>query len=371
MPDEKSILKRELQYDLLVVGGGIVGVCLSLEAVRRGLRVALLEKGALGGATSDNSLRILHGGLRHLRRLDVRACRRYMVEQRAWLREAPAYFRPMRFVLSSRRGFALRNLPYAAGCLLYNLLAWDRNRGVPGAARLPLAGVDAHWRPYWYDAQILDPRNLVNHLAEAAQRLGLDIFTDTEVEKLRVQNGKVVGVQCLGRSAQQPLEFHGRVTATALGPWTNQLLAASSLAPVDVHWMQGINVSLGLRLSEHGQVLSRAGQRNYFAVPIEEGLMFGTGQYPLKGLPEAWSPEHLDPEVFLSDLEALLPEMKEGRKKVVKVYRGLIPATRAGGVEPLQSDILLNQAQTGLLCLVAAKYSSARWLAERAVATLN
>jgi len=86
-------------HDLIVVGGGIHGACVAWEAARRGLKVALIEAGDFGQGTSSNSLRTLHGGLRHLQRLDFVHMRESIRERREWLRLAPELARPLRFVL--------------------------------------------------------------------------------------------------------------------------------------------------------------------------------------------------------------------------------------------------------------------------------
>src|SRR5215831_419907 len=76
-------------YEVLVVGGGIYGACTAWEAAKQGLRVALIDAGDFGGATSSNSLRTLHGGLRHLQRLDFPRMRESIRSRREWLRLAP------------------------------------------------------------------------------------------------------------------------------------------------------------------------------------------------------------------------------------------------------------------------------------------
>ncbi|HEU5442394.1 MAG TPA: FAD-dependent oxidoreductase, partial [Steroidobacteraceae bacterium] len=128
-------------YDLVVVGGGIYGACAAWEGALRGLRVALIEAGDFGCATSSNSLRTLHGGLRHLQRLDFRRMRESIRERREWLRLAPHLARPLRFVLPTR-GQGLRGpLVMRTALWLNDLISADRNSGVREDRRLPRGAV--------------------------------------------------------------------------------------------------------------------------------------------------------------------------------------------------------------------------------------
>ena len=82
-------------YDVVIIGGGIYGVCVAWEAALRGLSVALVDKGDFGHATSSNSLRIIHGGLRYLQHLDIRRMRRAIRERMIWMRIAPHLVHPL------------------------------------------------------------------------------------------------------------------------------------------------------------------------------------------------------------------------------------------------------------------------------------
>ena len=84
-----------IRYDLLVVGGGIYGACVAWEAVLRGLSVAVVEKADFGSATSANSLKIIHGGLRYLQHGDIRRMRDSIFERTTLLRIAPHLIHPL------------------------------------------------------------------------------------------------------------------------------------------------------------------------------------------------------------------------------------------------------------------------------------
>jgi glycerol-3-phosphate dehydrogenase len=129
----KSLTGKE--FDLVIVGGGIFGVCAAWDAALRGLSVALLEKGDFSQATSANHLKMIHGGIRYLQHLDIYRIRESCRERSALLRIAPhlAYPLPIAF---PTYGHGLRGKEFlGAGFFLYDILTWDRNRGIPDPGR--------------------------------------------------------------------------------------------------------------------------------------------------------------------------------------------------------------------------------------------
>src|SRR4051812_31775852 len=124
-------------YDVLVIGGGIVGACVARDAARRGLKVALLERGDFGAGISWNSLKIVHGGLRSLQRLDVRQARAFVHERRAWLRIAPHLVEPIPFVVPTRGAGGESSLLMRAALALNDTVSRDRNEGVLPSRHIP------------------------------------------------------------------------------------------------------------------------------------------------------------------------------------------------------------------------------------------
>ena len=133
--DLASLANRE--HDLLVVGGGIHGAAAAWDAAQRGLSVALVEAADFGSGTSWNSLKTIHGGLRHLQRADIAGLRESVRERRALLRIAPAIVRPLPFLVPAYgHGLKGREALAVAVCL-NDLLSRDRNDGLREDRRLP------------------------------------------------------------------------------------------------------------------------------------------------------------------------------------------------------------------------------------------
>src|SRR3954453_15187177 len=122
MQRQPDALTEEV-FDLLVIGGGITGAGVALDAALRGLRVALVDKGDFAGGTSSVSSKLIHGGLRYLERGDIRLVREALHERARLLRNAPHLVRPLRFVLPFYRGARLPPWQWRAALTVYDLLA--------------------------------------------------------------------------------------------------------------------------------------------------------------------------------------------------------------------------------------------------------
>jgi glycerol-3-phosphate dehydrogenase len=136
-------MKRTLErlanesFDLLVVGGGIHGAAALREATSRGYKTALIEQGDFGQATSANSLKIIHGGLRYLQQGDFKRMRQSIRARRMFLQSAPHLVHPQPFLLPLY-GHGLRGREFmAAGLFLNDWMSWDRNRSLTPENSIP------------------------------------------------------------------------------------------------------------------------------------------------------------------------------------------------------------------------------------------
>src|SRR6202046_225307 len=122
-------------FDLLIIGGGATGCFTARDAAMRGLKVALVEARDFASATSAHNSKLAHGGLRYLRNLEISLVRESLAERRNLQRIAPHLVRPLPFLLPLYGAGLAERLTLKAGLTLYDLLSFDRNRGV--SAPLP------------------------------------------------------------------------------------------------------------------------------------------------------------------------------------------------------------------------------------------
>jgi len=231
-------------YDLVIVGGGIFGACAAWDAAQRGLSVALFERDDFCGATSANSYKIVHGGIRYLQHADLARIRQSSNERRAFLRIAPHLVAPRPIVIPTY-GRALRGrLFLRLGSLLYDLLVFDRNRGIRDPSRrVPLCSSidrdavlglfpdldseDLTGAVVFSDGQLLNPPRLVWAVIESAASLGAAVANHAEVRELLVDRKRIGGVRVLDRLSGDEHEIRARFVLNAAGPYAETLLERS------------------------------------------------------------------------------------------------------------------------------------------------
>ena len=203
--EQRDATRAELgraPYDLLVIGGGIIGAGIANEASRAGLRVALVDRGDFGAATSSASSKLIHGGLRYLRLGDVKLVREAHTERRALLRVvAPHLVRRIPFLFPVYRGGPYRPATIQAGLWTYSTLAGEKlgglvkperaRRSVPALRLEGLRGCGVYQDAWTHDGRLC----LAN--VTAAAEAGATVLNFAEVVDLRVL-GAACGAQRCG-----------------------------------------------------------------------------------------------------------------------------------------------------------------------------
>ena len=375
--------------DMIVIGGGVYGITLALEAACRGLRPILLERDDFGGRTSWNSLRIVHGGLRYLQRLDLRRFRESVKERRWWLANFPDLVTPLP-CLMPLYGRGLRRPAILRMALLADaLLGWDRNRRVAADLRLPTGRVLSRaetlercpWLEMeglsggalWSDALMLAPQRLLIEMLHRACEMGAVALNYTEVTEPLLAGGSICGVRAEDRLASTALEFRAPIVVNCGGPWTRSLscrldrdvpqLFRPSLA-VNLLLDRKLNAGTALALTA-----SRPGSRTYFLLPWQGRILAGTFHAKCD---EASPITQLDPhiiEAFIHALDATAPQLEIRPDQVVRTLWGHLPVQSYGSIDLSTRETILHHADHGgphgLFSIAGVKFTTARLVAER------
>lgn len=378
------------QYDVVVVGGGVLGLCTAAEAARSGRRTLLVERGpGLGGETSAAWFRLLHGGLRYLQRLDLVRHRKSIAARAHWLRRFPSLIEPLPCLMPLHGRGLKQPLPFRAAFALDALLAFDRNRDLPEERHLPrgrvLSAAQTRERfpavrreglqggALWHDAVVRDAPALIDALAEEAAAAGAAIRTSCEVDRLDVENGRVRG---LGGEGWQ--ERAGAVVLTA-GPWSRGLAARFHREMEHLFRPSlAFNLLLDRKAPCDGGVAvqaSRPGAPFLFLYPLDGGTYAGTWHLPWTGAVARPEPAPEAIGAFLADLNDAVPGLGADRRHVRRVMAGLLPATREGTADLADRPVLVDHGAEGgpmgLLSAVDVKFTTAPMLAARVVGLLD
>ena len=389
------------QFDLVVIGGGILGACVARDAALRGLKTALVEKGDFGSGTSANSLKILHGGLRYLQQLNFKGMRESIRERSIWLRTAPHLTEPLPVVVPTYgHGLAGREILRLA-LAVNDVVSWDRNRDLEAERRLPpgrslsrrecLDLVPECDRPgltggvQFYDAQMYSAERLVLAVVQAASAAGVVADNYVEVEVPLLRNGKLEGVRARDRLSGGALEVRGRLLINAAGPQAMALAArllgrtprsapARSLAMNLVLPGQGHRVAFALPGAAVGPAaVARGGGRHLFFAPWRGRMLAGTAHYPHDGAPGRPAHSEADIRRFLGEVNQTWPGKPFGMDDVQLVHAGLLPAHpgRPGDeVRLVRRHQVVDHATDGadgFLSVLSVKFTTARLAAEEAV----
>lgn len=392
----------ETAHDLLIVGGGIHGACAAWDAALRGLSVALVERDDFGAATSGNSLRIIHGGLRYLARGDLPRMRESIRERSVLLRIAPRLVRPLPVLVPTRGAGTQGRLALGTALCLNDALSLTRNRRLDPAHRLPhgrllsrreclrlfpgFEAKDLTGGALWYDAQMDHPERLTLSFVQAAAGRGAAVANYVEVERFLTEAGWVRGVQARDRSTGRGFEVRARLVLITAGPWTGALVELAGGRPVGAtpgHAV-ALNLVIARRLAEVAVgVRSPSGPREdpvcggnrfLFLTPQGETTLLGTWYAVDQGGDERATVER-GAEALLHEFNAACPALRLSPDDVVRRQWGRLPLK--AGVEPGRPQALAERARVvnhresdgrhGLFSVEGTKYTTARRVAERVV----
>lgn len=277
-------------YDIAIIGGGISGVGIAQYAAAAGYSTLLIEKGEIGGQTSANSSKLIHGGLRYLESGQINLVRKSLLERRNLLDLAPSLVKPVAFYIPVYQDSRRNPLTIRAGLSLYALLSefdplgrfvsipavhWHRFKG------LKLSGLKAVFQ-YW-DAQT-DDKLLTQAVARSAQALGAHIYAEAEFLQL---NHLKEQIELSFRHRGEVQQIETKLVINAAGPWVNEVLAhvEPPLAGVEIDWVQGAHLLLDLPAPEGILYLESCfDKRVIFVMPWYGQMLIGTTETVLTSI---------------------------------------------------------------------------------------
>jgi glycerol-3-phosphate dehydrogenase len=362
------------RFDVLVIGGGITGAGIALDAAARGFSVALVEKGDFASGTSGRSSRLVHGGLRYLEHREFGLVRESLRERGILYRLAPHLVRPIpMYMLADDLRDRAR---YGAGLTGYDLLAAGRNIGIHRSVtaeqvRQAIPGLAGRPRGYRYFECQTDDARLTIEVARAAQAFGAVLANHARVERL-LGGLRVEGAAAVDEITGQGFEIRAAVTVNAGGVWADRVRSLAAAGRERLLPSKGVHLVFApgaVRTKAALAVPSAAGDGRYvFLVPWEDRVYAGTTDTPYSGDLDRPAVEDSDRDYILSAVARGFPGVSE--RDVVACWAGLRPllsqdrAPADARTSDLSRKHVLFEDPPGLFTITGGKLTTYRAMAE-------
>ncbi|ARQ71627.1 glycerol-3-phosphate dehydrogenase/oxidase [Streptomyces marincola] len=357
-------------YDLLVVGGGILGTSVAWHAAQSGLRVAMVDAGDFAGATSSASSKLVHGGLRYLQTGAVRLVAENHHERRVLSRDvAPHLVNPLTFHLPVYRGGPHGAAKLGAGVFAYSALSafGDGVGRVISPARA--AAVNPALRTenlkavaVYHDHQMNDARVAVMTV-RAAVASGATVLNHAEVTGLRFTRGRVTGADVRDRLDGTEFGVSARLVLNATGPWVDHLRRMENpAAEPSVRLSKGAHVVLRRTVPWRAAMATPVDKfRITFALPWEDQLLLGTTDEPYEGDPGEVRATEGDIAQILDEAALAVRGEHLSRSLLTYAFAGLrvLPAG-PGGVASARRETVVSEGSGGMLSVAGGKWTTYR-----------
>jgi glycerol-3-phosphate dehydrogenase len=384
-------------FDVLVIGGGITGAGVALDAAVRGYRVALVEKQDFASGTSSKSTKLVHGGIRYLPNFDFALVHEALVERGLLLHNAPFLVHPLPFVLPIYKGDRHPvGMPFTTpggiglskilnlGLWLYDTMAGRNNmfphrhlsrEEVMQEAPL-LITKDLEEGFVYYDGQTHDAR-LTMAVLRTAANYGALIANYAEVTGFLTEEGQVQGARIHDRLAEREFPLRARYVVNATGIFAEQVEELIGLPThVQVEPSKGVHLVFfrqDLQIGDSALVLPETDDRRIlFIVPWGSRVLFGTTDTGSGDLDTPVT-SHEDIEYLLHHLNRYL-SVKLTTKNIISTYAGYRPLVRTRGGKDnarLSRTHAVLQSPSGLVTIVGGKLTTYRRMAQDTVDVLD
>lgn len=373
-----SELSKE-DFDLLVIGGGVNGAGIALDAASRGLSVALVEANDFASGTSSRSSKLIHGGLRYLEQYDFKLVREALQERELMITTiAPHLVRPVSFLYPLQEKLKERTY-VGAGMALYDALRgfkralpWHKHVSQKELSEIaPSLRLDLITGGYrYFDAQVDDARHTMM-IARTAVKYGALVGTRIKCESLLKEGKRIVGAKVRDLITDKEIVVKARVTVMATGVWTDEMYKSFGIKPgYKVRTSKGAHIVVpGDAIKSQSGVIIKTDNSVLFIIPWAGKWIVGTTDTDYKD-------ELAEPVATRADIDYIIHqanrvlEPKLDKSQVIGAFAGLRPLiSQEANAETadLSREHVVDHPVPGFVTIAGGKYTTYRVMSEDAV----
>ena len=379
--DRQSRLSKfiDTEFDLIVVGGGITGCGIVLDASLRGLKTLLLEKKDYASGTSSKSTKLIHGGLRYLKQLEFGLVRETGTERAVAHANIPHLVHPESMLLPIVKGGTFSSLSANIAISVYDGLAGvkpkDRKKNLNYSKTLnlvPQLNKEILKSGIKYSEYRTDDARLCIELVKAARRNGAESFNYMEVIGFETAAGKINQVNCHDLISGTDVKLKTRHVINASGPWADKVRSFGETKKQQaLHLTKGVHIVVNksdfpLQMATYFDAFDG---RMIFAIPREQIVYIGTSDTTFKKDKEKVFCSAEDADYLLDATNKMFPSLNLTKDKIRSSWAGLRPLIQKEGKGPTElsrkDEIFVSDV--GLITIAGGKLTGFRKMAERSV----
>lgn len=366
-------------FDLLVVGGGVTGCGIALDAASRGLKVALVEQRDFASGTSSKSTKLIHGGLRYLKQFDFGLVRETGTERAVVHRLAPHLVLPEKMLMPLIKGGTYGKWATSFGLKVYDILAGvkgdDRRKMLSKKQTLdlePLLDANGLKGGGYYAEYRTDDARLTIELIKTATKYKALAVNYCKVEDFIYENARIVGANCTDQLSNIGLTIRAKKVVSASGPWVDRLRREDgSLEGKRLHLTKGVHIVFPYEKFplKHTTYFDGPDGRMIFAIPRGRVTYVGTTDTTYTGRLDRVVTTRADAEYLLHAARHGFPTVEIEKSDIISNWAGLRPLIHEDGKSPSEmsrkDEIFVSDR--GLISIAGGKLTGYRKMAQRIV----
>lgn len=374
----KERLKSE-EFDLAIIGGGITGAGIALDASSRGLKVALVEKGDFASGTSSKSTKLIHGGLRYLKQFDFWLVKEVGSERAIVHKLAPHLVLPEKMLLPLIEGGSYGKWLTSIGLKVYDVLAQvsgeDKRKMLEKKEALelePLLPKKKVKGAGYYAEYRTDDARLTIEILKTSLQFDTLALNYTKVEDFSYTEGRISGIKVKDIQSEEEFHIKAKHTISAAGPWVDELrLINHSKKGKRLHLTKGVHLvfpheKLPVKQSVYFDVPDG---RMIFAIPRGKVTYVGTTDTNYTKDKDKVTTDLADAMYLISAVNHMFPKIELELEDIVSSWAGLRPLIHEEGksASELSRKDEIFTSDSGLVSMAGGKLTGYRKMAERAV----
>ncbi|OWY20502.1 glycerol-3-phosphate dehydrogenase/oxidase [Sphingobacteriales bacterium UPWRP_1] len=373
---------EKTSYDLIIIGGGITGAGIALDAASRGLKTLLLEMQDFAAGTSSRSTKLIHGGLRYLKQLEVGLVREVGQERALLYSKAPHIVHPKKMLLPIIENGSLGVNATSFGLYMYDWLAGvdkDERRSMHTKAEIlqmePLLRDDLLLGGGLYYEYQTDDARLTIEVLKTANKFGATCLNYAEVTGFHyhANSNKIAGIKAYDHIDKVAFSAYAKQVVNAAGPWVDAVRAKDEhVKGKRLHLTKGVHVVVPyerLPLQQAAYFNTPADGRMIFAIPRGNTTYIGTTDTTYTGAIANPQADAEDVEYILNAVNFMFPTASLTFSDVLSTWTGLRPLIHEEGKAPsaLSRKDEIFYSHNGLISIAGGKLTGFRKMAERTV----